>query len=176
MHSILNEPEPDTGLEQIAPLLDGAMEQLGQKDHDALVLRFFEGRNFKEVGMALGASEDAAENAGEPRTGKAAELFQETRRDFYHGHHCRRGVRQFSSSRARDAGKIRDRHGAGQRLGGRQFNLNPHQRSIENYGMDKSKNRSGCWSRFNSGNRNNDGDYKSFQSSFAGVSADKPCQ
>ena len=45
---------------QIAPLLDGAMEQLGQKDHDALVLRFFEGRNFKEVGAALGASEDAA--------------------------------------------------------------------------------------------------------------------
>ncbi len=45
---------------QIAPLLDGALEQLGQKDHDALVLRFFEGRNFKEVGAALGASEDAA--------------------------------------------------------------------------------------------------------------------
>ena len=46
--------------QQIAPLLDGAMEKLGQKDHDALVLRFFEGRNFKEVGAALGASEDAA--------------------------------------------------------------------------------------------------------------------
>jgi RNA polymerase sigma factor (sigma-70 family) len=45
---------------QIAPLLDGAMGQLGQKDHDALVLRFFEGRNFAEVGVALGASEDAA--------------------------------------------------------------------------------------------------------------------
>jgi hypothetical protein len=45
---------------QIAPLLDGALEQLGQKDHDAVVLRFFEGRNFKEVGAALGASEDAA--------------------------------------------------------------------------------------------------------------------
>ncbi len=45
---------------QIAPLLDTAMEKLGQKDHDALVLRFFENRNFKEVGAALGASEDAA--------------------------------------------------------------------------------------------------------------------
>ena len=45
---------------QIAPLLDGAMEQLGQKDHDALVLRFFEDRNFAEVGAALGTSEDAA--------------------------------------------------------------------------------------------------------------------
>ncbi|HEX4341961.1 MAG TPA: sigma factor-like helix-turn-helix DNA-binding protein, partial [Verrucomicrobiae bacterium] len=37
-----------------------AMQQLGEKDHDAVVLRFFEGRNFKEVGVALGASEDAA--------------------------------------------------------------------------------------------------------------------
>ncbi|HEV7924195.1 MAG TPA: sigma-70 family RNA polymerase sigma factor [Verrucomicrobiae bacterium] len=45
---------------QIAPLLDGALDQLGQKDHDAVVLRFFEGRNFREVGAALGASEDAA--------------------------------------------------------------------------------------------------------------------
>ncbi len=45
---------------QIAPLLDGAMGQLGQKDHDALVLRFFEGRNYREVGAALGTGEDAA--------------------------------------------------------------------------------------------------------------------
>ncbi len=45
---------------QIAPLLDGAMEHLGRKDHDALVLRFFENKNFAEVGTALGATEDAA--------------------------------------------------------------------------------------------------------------------
>jgi len=59
MESILNEPESETW-QQIAPLLDGAMGQLGQKDHDAVVLRFFEGRNFREVGAVLGASEDAA--------------------------------------------------------------------------------------------------------------------
>lgn len=45
---------------EISPLLDGAMEKLGQKDHDALVLRFFENKNFAEVGAALGASENAA--------------------------------------------------------------------------------------------------------------------
>ena len=45
---------------QIAPLLDGALETLGRKDHDALVLRFFEGKNFAEVGAVLGASEDTA--------------------------------------------------------------------------------------------------------------------
>jgi RNA polymerase sigma factor (sigma-70 family) len=60
MQTILNEPESDETWNQIAPLLDGAMEKLGKKDHDAVVLRFFEGRNFKEVGAALGASEDAA--------------------------------------------------------------------------------------------------------------------
>ena len=59
MQSILNEPEFDAW-SQIAPLLDGAMEQLGKTDHDALVLRFFEGRSLSEVGLALGASEDAA--------------------------------------------------------------------------------------------------------------------
>jgi len=52
MQSTLNEPASDETWTQIAPLLDGAMEKLGQKDHDAVVLRFFEGRNFKEVGAA----------------------------------------------------------------------------------------------------------------------------
>ena len=60
MQSTLNETASDETWTQIAPLLDSALEKLGQKDHDALVLRFFEGRNFKEVGAALGASEDAA--------------------------------------------------------------------------------------------------------------------
>jgi|GEM_PF-2592461 len=54
-----SETEAETW-QQIAPLLDGAMEQLGQKDHDALVLRFFENKTFAEVGAALDTSEDAA--------------------------------------------------------------------------------------------------------------------
>jgi RNA polymerase sigma factor (sigma-70 family) len=57
---------------QIAPLLDSAMEKLGRKDHDALVLRFFENRNFAEVGAALGASEDAAK----VRVGRALEKLR----------------------------------------------------------------------------------------------------
>jgi uncharacterized protein (TIGR03435 family) len=59
MQSTLNKP-PSENWMQIAPLLDGAMERLGRKDHDALVLRFFENKNFAEVGAALGASEDNA--------------------------------------------------------------------------------------------------------------------
>jgi RNA polymerase sigma factor (sigma-70 family) len=45
---------------QIAPLLDLALAQLGERDHNAIVLRFFQDKSFNEIGMALGASEDAA--------------------------------------------------------------------------------------------------------------------
>src|SRR5262245_39127670 len=44
---------------QIAPLLDAAMAGLSQADHDAVALRFFDGKSMKEIGAALGASEDA---------------------------------------------------------------------------------------------------------------------
>src|ERR1017187_544583 len=69
MQAILNEPESDPsrrsgaeaeGWRQIAPLLDAAMGRLGEKDRNAIVLRFFENKNLSEVGAALGASEDAA--------------------------------------------------------------------------------------------------------------------
>ncbi len=59
MESAVNESPPEIW-RQIAPLLEAAMEKLGQKDHDALVLRFFEDKSFAEVGAALGAVEDAA--------------------------------------------------------------------------------------------------------------------
>jgi RNA polymerase sigma factor (sigma-70 family) len=45
---------------QIAPLLDDALAALGDKDHNALVLRFFEGKDLKQVGAALGTGEDTA--------------------------------------------------------------------------------------------------------------------
>jgi RNA polymerase sigma factor (sigma-70 family) len=59
MQSTLNEPESEAW-RQIAPLLDDAIAKLGEKDRNALVLRFFENKNLSEVGAALGASEDAA--------------------------------------------------------------------------------------------------------------------
>jgi RNA polymerase sigma factor (sigma-70 family) len=44
----------------IAPLLDEAMAKLGHKDHDAIVLRFFEDKTMLDVGVGLGLNETAA--------------------------------------------------------------------------------------------------------------------
>src|ERR1039458_9007515 len=71
MQSILNEPESEAWT-QIAPLLDAAMPRLGEKDHSAIVLRFFEGKNLKEVGAALGISENTAKT----RVGRALEKLR----------------------------------------------------------------------------------------------------
>ena len=60
MQSILNESEGEIW-PRIAPLLDTAVAGLREKDRQAIVLRFYEDRNLREVGLALGASEDAAE-------------------------------------------------------------------------------------------------------------------
>jgi RNA polymerase sigma factor (sigma-70 family) len=60
---------------QIQPLLDAAMGQLGRKDHDALVLRFFEGRTFREVSAALGTSEAAAKMRVNRALGKMRVIF-----------------------------------------------------------------------------------------------------
>jgi len=59
MQSLANEPGPDVW-RQIAPLLDDALGKLGERERNAIVLRFFENRSLREVGLALGASEDAA--------------------------------------------------------------------------------------------------------------------
>jgi uncharacterized protein (TIGR03435 family) len=59
MRTLLNENESDVW-KQIAPLLDAAMAGLNEIDRHAVVLRFFDGKSIKEVGAALGASEDAA--------------------------------------------------------------------------------------------------------------------
>ena len=53
--------ESDSAWEQLSPLLDEAMARLRDKDRDAIVLRFFENKNLREVGAALGLEERAAQ-------------------------------------------------------------------------------------------------------------------
>jgi len=44
----------------IAPVLDEAVNQLGVEDRTAIMLRYFEQKDFKSVGEALGSNEEAA--------------------------------------------------------------------------------------------------------------------
>jgi RNA polymerase sigma factor (sigma-70 family) len=50
--------EADWG--EIAPLLDEAIAQLGGRDREAVLLRFYQGQSHQEIGQALGITEDAA--------------------------------------------------------------------------------------------------------------------
>ena len=59
MQSVLDESVSDAWA-QLAPHLDEALNCLGDKEHNAVVLRFFEGKELKQVGAAMGTSEDAA--------------------------------------------------------------------------------------------------------------------
>jgi RNA polymerase sigma factor (sigma-70 family) len=53
--------EEDTNVwRHIASLLDVAMAELAEKDHNALVLRFFESRSFKEISVNLNTTEAGA--------------------------------------------------------------------------------------------------------------------
>ncbi|MDB6111185.1 MAG: polymerase, sigma-24 subunit, subfamily, partial [Pedosphaera sp.] len=53
-------PDPMPDWERLRPLLDASLDQLAPADRDALLLRFFEQRSLKEIGVALGSGEEAA--------------------------------------------------------------------------------------------------------------------
>ena len=72
MQTILNESSGEVW-PKIAPLLDDAVAALREKERRAIVLRFYEGRSLREVGLALGASEDAAKK----RVGRALEKLRQ---------------------------------------------------------------------------------------------------
>jgi RNA polymerase sigma factor (sigma-70 family) len=50
----------EANLAQLALVLDEAINDLGDQDRHAIVLRFFENLDFRSIGHALGSSEDAA--------------------------------------------------------------------------------------------------------------------
>jgi RNA polymerase sigma factor (sigma-70 family) len=57
--SAMKVPSPDWAT--IEPLLDEAVDSLNAADRAAILLRFFENKSLRDVGAALGASEDAAQ-------------------------------------------------------------------------------------------------------------------
>ena len=58
-NNAMNSPASDWS--HIEPLLDEAMDSLDEADRAAILLRYFENKSLREVGEALGASEDAAQ-------------------------------------------------------------------------------------------------------------------
>ena len=58
---------------QIEPLLDEAMDALDETDRTAILLRYFENKNLREVGASLGTSDDTAQK----RVSRAVERLRE---------------------------------------------------------------------------------------------------
>jgi RNA polymerase sigma factor (sigma-70 family) len=54
------EASPEVSWDQFRPVLDDAMSQLAEADRNAVLLRFFSGRSFTDVGHVFQISEDAA--------------------------------------------------------------------------------------------------------------------
>jgi len=53
--------------ERLRPLIDDVVHELNDRDREAVLLRFFEGRPFADIGVTLGLSEDAARCAWSAR-------------------------------------------------------------------------------------------------------------
>jgi RNA polymerase sigma factor (sigma-70 family) len=59
MQELLSSPAPEAGWDRLRPVLDDVMHDLNERDREAVLLRFFEGRPFAEVGARQGLSENA---------------------------------------------------------------------------------------------------------------------
>jgi RNA polymerase sigma factor (sigma-70 family) len=60
MHEYTANAATERDWTQLRPLIDDAMHSLGERDREAVLLRFFEGRAFAEIGRALQLTEDTA--------------------------------------------------------------------------------------------------------------------
>jgi RNA polymerase sigma factor (sigma-70 family) len=67
MHELLNHPETNADWDRVRPVLDDAIAELRAGDRDAIVLRFFGGRAFAEIGAALRLTEGRGPAARGPR-------------------------------------------------------------------------------------------------------------
>jgi RNA polymerase sigma factor (sigma-70 family) len=75
MREPVNETAPDADWEKIRPALDDAMHELRESDREAILLRYFENRQFAEVGAKLGLNENAARMRVERALEKLRAIF-----------------------------------------------------------------------------------------------------
>lgn len=73
MEQLLTNSEPAADWERIRPVLDEALDSLDDGDREALLLRYFQNRDFRAVGLALGVSGDTAQK----RVSRAVERLRE---------------------------------------------------------------------------------------------------
>ena len=69
----MNMLQDNSNFALVAPILDEAIDELGDTDRTAILLRFYEQEEFRSVGAALGSTEDAARM----RVTRALEKLQE---------------------------------------------------------------------------------------------------
>lgn len=76
MEAMIDRQETHAAWVQLAPVLDEAMARLHTSERDALVLRFFENKSFKEVADALGLEERTAQKRVHRALEKLRGLFR----------------------------------------------------------------------------------------------------
>jgi len=60
MSELLSSDSPESTWQQVRPVLDDTLHELGEMDRAAIVLRFFEDLSLQQVGTQLGLNENAA--------------------------------------------------------------------------------------------------------------------
>lgn len=73
MQELISIPDDAPDWERLRRVLDDAMSELSETDYDALVLRFYQNQDFRNVGAALGVSDDTAQK----RVARALEKLRE---------------------------------------------------------------------------------------------------
>lgn len=76
----MKSPDEATAGRALVPLLDEALLSLREKDRAALLLRYYESHSLRDVGAALGVSEDTAQKRVSSALEKLSQFFQ--RRGF----------------------------------------------------------------------------------------------
>jgi RNA polymerase sigma factor (sigma-70 family) len=75
MREPTHENAPDADWEKLRPTLDDAMHELKETDREAVLLRYFENRQFAEIGAKLGLNENAARMRVERALEKLRHIF-----------------------------------------------------------------------------------------------------